>query len=147
MLAHPGQNITSLAVLTRARFLARSKPRMCSANHGAGFFSNLACDWLSTGLWLAEHSLSLFRARDRKRAQDNFSHSSCRPIFCQLIAQRTFSMIAELCLQAYRQSFAGSVTVNLHLAPCFGWIWAVSIDLSDIPHKAITYNSIVSIDD
>ena len=27
--------------------LARSKLRLCSANHMAGYFSNLACDWLS----------------------------------------------------------------------------------------------------
>ena len=27
--------------------LARSKLRLCSANHRAGYFSNLACDWLS----------------------------------------------------------------------------------------------------
>ena len=35
--------------LHRARFLSlvRSKLRLCSANHGAGYFSNLACDWLS----------------------------------------------------------------------------------------------------
>ena len=34
---------------TWARFLslARSKLRLCSANHRAGYFSNLACDWLS----------------------------------------------------------------------------------------------------
>ena len=34
---------------TRACFLslARSKLRLCSANHRAGYFSNLACDWLS----------------------------------------------------------------------------------------------------
>ena len=32
----------------RARFLSltRSKLRLCSANHRAGYFSNLACDWL-----------------------------------------------------------------------------------------------------
>ena len=35
--------------MTRACFLslARSKLRLCSANHRAGYFSNLACDWLS----------------------------------------------------------------------------------------------------
>ena len=27
--------------------LARSNLRLCSANHRAGYFSNLACDWLS----------------------------------------------------------------------------------------------------
>ena len=34
---------------TRARFLslALSKLRLCSVNHRAGYFSNLACDWLS----------------------------------------------------------------------------------------------------
>ena len=33
----------------RARFLslAQIKLRLCSANHRAGYFSNLACDWLS----------------------------------------------------------------------------------------------------
>ena len=33
-----------------ARFLslAHSKLRLCSANHRAGYFSNLPCDWLST---------------------------------------------------------------------------------------------------
>ena len=33
----------------RARFLslAGSKLRLCSANHRVGYFSNLACDWLS----------------------------------------------------------------------------------------------------
>ena len=33
----------------RARFLslAQSKLKLCSANHRAGYFSNLACDWLS----------------------------------------------------------------------------------------------------
>ena len=36
-------------VWTRARFLcfAWSKLRLCSANHRTGYFSNLACDWLS----------------------------------------------------------------------------------------------------
>ena len=38
-----------LKFYTRARFLflAGSKLRLCSANHRAGYFSNLACDWLS----------------------------------------------------------------------------------------------------
>ena len=40
---------TLVVVLTWACFLslARSKLRLCSANHRAGYFSNLACDWLS----------------------------------------------------------------------------------------------------
>ena len=28
-------------------FLTQSKLKLCSANHRAGYFSNLACDWLS----------------------------------------------------------------------------------------------------
>ena len=38
-----------LLLLSWARFLslARSELRLCSANHRAGYFSNLACDWLS----------------------------------------------------------------------------------------------------
>ena len=37
-------------VLTRAHFLslARSKLRICLANHRAGYWSNLSCDWPST---------------------------------------------------------------------------------------------------
>ena len=37
------------SVPASARFLSltRSKLRLCSANHRAGYFSNLACDWLS----------------------------------------------------------------------------------------------------
>ena len=40
---------SSKGIVTRARFLslAWSKLRLCSANHRAGYFSNLACDWLS----------------------------------------------------------------------------------------------------
>ena len=35
--------------MNRARFLylARGKLRLCVANHRTGYFSNLACDWLS----------------------------------------------------------------------------------------------------
>ena len=38
-----------LALFFWARFLslAQSKLRLCSANYRAGYFSNLACDWLS----------------------------------------------------------------------------------------------------
>ena len=42
------QSISSLK--SRARFLslARSKLRLCSANHRPGYWSNLPCDWPST---------------------------------------------------------------------------------------------------
>ena len=41
----------------RARFLslARSKLRLCSANHRAGYFSNLACDCMSIVWAYSEH--------------------------------------------------------------------------------------------
>ena len=45
--------------------LAWRKLRQCSANYWAGYFSNLACESL-------EYSLSLLRARDRKRALKKF---------------------------------------------------------------------------
>ena len=45
--------------------LAQSKLRLCPANHMAGYFSNVACDWSS-----CEHSLSLLQARDRKQTQE-----------------------------------------------------------------------------
>ena len=43
-------NVAQGAPWTRAQFLslAWSKLKLCSANHKAGYFSNLACDWLST---------------------------------------------------------------------------------------------------
>ena len=41
--------IIQMKIRTRVRFLSLtwSKLRLCSANHRAGYFSNLACDWLS----------------------------------------------------------------------------------------------------
>ena len=58
----------SLADVTqqiRARFLslAQSKLRLCSANHRTGYFSNLACDWLSI-VW----AYSEQETENRKRA-------------------------------------------------------------------------------
>ena len=65
--------------LTRARFLslARSKLRLCSANHRPGYWSNLPCDWLSTAwayseqetenrpwLWSHDHFPSNRNAQD-----------------------------------------------------------------------------------
>ena len=40
--------VVDSAPSTWAHFLslARSKLGLCSANHRAGYFSNLACDWL-----------------------------------------------------------------------------------------------------
>ena len=48
----------------RAHFLslARSKLRLCSANHRAGYFSNLACDWMSIGWAYSEHETENFRS-------------------------------------------------------------------------------------
>ena len=47
---HPSVNGSLCTFLIiRARFLSLvwSKLRLCTANHRAGYFSNLACDWLS----------------------------------------------------------------------------------------------------
>ena len=51
------------ALLSRAcfLFLAWSKPRLCSANHRAGYWSNLPCDWPSTA-W-AYYGASLTRLK------------------------------------------------------------------------------------
>ena len=48
-LCHQGTLLLTEITLIRVCFLslARSKLRLCSANHGAGYFSNLTCDWLS----------------------------------------------------------------------------------------------------
>ena len=48
----PGTSRQFLECITWAHFLSFtwSKLRLCSANHRAGYFSNLACDWLSI-LW------------------------------------------------------------------------------------------------
>ena len=48
----------------RARFLslARNKLRLCSANHRAGYFSNLACDWLSIA-WAYRKRLVAWRCQ------------------------------------------------------------------------------------
>ena len=49
----------------RARFLslARSKPRLCSANHRTGYWSNLPCDWLSTA-WAYSEQVTENRPRE-----------------------------------------------------------------------------------
>ena len=41
------QTLLTGAIWARFLSLARSKLRLCSANHRACYFSNLACDWLS----------------------------------------------------------------------------------------------------
>ena len=50
---------SSSSVETWARFLslARSKLRLCSANHRPGYWSNLPCDWRSTAWAYSEHRL------------------------------------------------------------------------------------------
>ena len=64
--------------MARFRSFTRRKLRLWPANHRPGYWSNLPCDWpciawayseQEPGMWLAEHSLSLHRARDRKLAQ------------------------------------------------------------------------------
>ena len=71
-----GAKARTSILMTRARFLSvtRSKLRLCSASHRVGYFGNLH------GLWLAEHNLSLFRARHRHgpRAQFQYEYRPSR---------------------------------------------------------------------
>ena len=46
--------IQNTAKRTRALFLARSKLRLCSANHRPGYWRNLPCDWPSTAWGYSE---------------------------------------------------------------------------------------------
>ena len=43
---HDGDKMMGV-IWVRFLSVARSKLRLCSANHRAGYFSNLTCDWLS----------------------------------------------------------------------------------------------------
>ena len=52
--------------------LAPSKLRLCSANHRAGYFSNLACDWLSI-VWA--HSKQETENRPRSYGYQQFLNS------------------------------------------------------------------------
>ena len=63
---HRISGVAQCCIWARFLSLARSKLRLCSANHRAGYFSNLACDWLSivwayseqeteNGPWLHRH--------------------------------------------------------------------------------------------
>ena len=46
--AHTVSHVSNELIRTRFLSLARSKLRLCSANHKPGYWSNLPCDWLST---------------------------------------------------------------------------------------------------
>ena len=46
-LAYSQVSVTHLMIRTHFLSLARSKLRLCSANHRTGYFSNLVCEWLS----------------------------------------------------------------------------------------------------
>ena len=62
--------LTVLETCARDLALARRKLRLCSANHRAGYFSNLACDWLSIA-WVSRPWLS------REKMTRLFQCSSC----------------------------------------------------------------------
>ena len=74
--------------------LARSKLRLCSANHRPGYWSNLPCDWLSTAwaYWVSSGcaqpitgQVTSLRARDRKRRRihikTHWQYSSSKSLF------------------------------------------------------------------
>ena len=52
VIAHPCLDLHAgladlVAKQASVQHLTQSKLRLCLANHRAGYFSNLACDWLS----------------------------------------------------------------------------------------------------
>ena len=63
-------------VKTMARFLSRSKLRLCSANHRAGYFSNLACDWLSI-VWAYSKQEIKKRAQATQKLKKKILDSDC----------------------------------------------------------------------
>ena len=78
--------ISSLTLKTRACFLslAQSKLRLCLANHRAGYFSNLACDWLSI-VW----AYSEQETENGPRQQQNHVHRyTCTAIARHSIASQ-----------------------------------------------------------
>ena len=84
---------------TKSRFLsfAPSKFRLCSANHRAGYFSNLACDWLSI-VWV----------RDRKWAQINPAGNHFADPQARLILNRVFAWYPSLTFTIFTQYGSGS---------------------------------------
>ena len=71
------------SAMTRACFLslARSKLRLCSANHRAGYFSNLACDWLSI-VWAYS---------EQETENGPCTGMSCKEKICQAMEQTGLS--------------------------------------------------------
>ena len=70
----------------RAPFLslARSKSRLCSANHRAGYFSNLACDWLSI-VWA-------YSEQEREKQAKGFIGTEYYIIFFCLLYEGRFKL-------------------------------------------------------
>ena len=112
-------NARARSSLTRARFLslARSKLRLCSANHRAGYFSNLACDWLST-VWAYseqetengprsrlgfEVDVNTLRLRHNCR---HFAYDNFKCIFFNKTYQFRLSF-TEVCSQGSNQQYVG----------------------------------------
>ena len=89
--------------VTWARFLslAQSKLKLCSANHRAGYFSNLACDWLSR-VW----AYSEQETENRPRSPGLNRFDTFHPpywlfvlIFSLLHLQLTVPMVHKSCLE------------------------------------------------
>ena len=124
----------------RAHFqsFARSKLRLCSANHRPGYWSNLPCDWLSTA-W----------ARDRKWALVFVVTSECDlkflnlSLWCFVCYHVILSqMIMGPSCKVGSQSFKGyfySKDINCTLQWLCNKIWFSGVYLSSKPEQCPTF--------
>ena len=80
-----------------ARFLsiAWSKLRLCSANHRAGYFSNLACDWLST-VWAYS-----------EQETENGPWNGWRELASELYFASVVASITVLCMSPWNPFYYG----------------------------------------
>ena len=89
-------------------YLAWSKLRLCSAKHRAGYFNNLACDWLSI-VWAYSEKEAENRPRPRAFIQ-GFKENvckhihSCKPNALYLQVVKT-ERILHILLNQYDNSF------------------------------------------
>ena len=92
------------------------KVRLCSTNHRAGYFSNLACDWLSIVLAYS------------KQEKENGPRSE-RHHICPHYIRKTLNRLACSRHQAYVEGRIYSVSILSNFTPCK---WSISL-----VHKAV----------
>ena len=136
---HPTVYRTGFGVFVNLRLflsLVRSKLRLWSANHRAGYFSNLACDWLSI-VWA-------YSAQETENGHWCWV-SLCVPFTNSLIEfnfiMRVVTIIGILwpfflfwttCLGFLQLSSSGSA--NAHIPGCFRtWTFPLNIGLNMLP--------------